>query len=40
MNKKKWIKIGLGSLALVAGTVAAAVATKLVVDTIVGDEEE
>lgn len=40
MDKKKWIKVGLGSLALVASTVAAAVATKLVVDAIVGEEEE
>ena len=40
MKKDKLIKIGLGSLALVASTVAAAVATKIVVDAIVGDEEE
>ena len=40
MSKKKVIKIGLGSLALIAGTVVAAVATKMVVDAIVGDEEE
>lgn len=40
MNKKKWIKIGLGSLALVVSTVAVAVATKAVVDVVVGEEEE
>ena len=40
MNKEKLIKVGLGSFALIASTVAAAFATKIIVDAIVDDEEE
>ena len=40
MSREKWIKIGLGSLAIVVSTMAAAVASKLVVDAVIGDEED
>ena len=40
MKKENWIKLGIGSLVLVAGSLATAVASKLIVEAIADKVEE